>query len=151
MTKAIVTVKRVEEARVRDLELPVDVPVVQLAETVAKALGWDLDATGYPVSYNIEAHPPGRLLDPGETLAQAGVWDGSWLVFHPRGAIHASAPVSAARSVPAAVPQPPPQPVPPVRSVPSVVPQPPPQPAQPAAPADTPPSSGFVWKQIDGD
>ena len=135
MAKAIVTVKRVEEARVRDLELPVDVPSAQLAEMVAKALGWDMDATGYPVSYNIEAHPPGRLLNSGETLAQAGAWDGSWLVFHPRGAIHASVPGSSVVN-PVTAPK---APIPPAFTT-------------PVAPADPPPAaSGFVWKRIDED
>ncbi|MBN1920444.1 MAG: EsaB/YukD family protein [Anaerolineae bacterium] len=133
MTKAIVTVKRVEEARVRDLELPVDIPSAHLAEMVATALGWNTDATGRPVSYHIEAHPPGRLLLPSETLAQAGAWDGSWLVFHPENAVSASPPSAATRSAIAA----------------------PSPPLQPVAPETTHTSSqggsGFVWKQIDED
>ncbi|HYG59731.1 MAG TPA: hypothetical protein VD902_16825 [Symbiobacteriaceae bacterium] len=53
-----------------DLRLPPDLPAVRLADL--------LGCRGA----RIEAHPPGRLLDPGESLAQAGAWDGSWLVLH---------------------------------------------------------------------
>lgn len=133
MTKAIVTVKRVEEARVRDLELPVDIPSARLAEMVATALGWNTDAAGHRVSYHIEAHPPGRQLLPSETLAQAGAWDGSWLVFHPETVVGASPP-SAATTPTIALPSSQSQPITPETVN--------------AAPEG---GSGFVWKQIDED
>ena len=86
MRRVIVTVKRKDEARVRDLEVPADVESTQLAEAIAHALSWESDPMGQPIKYEIEAHSPGqrgRRLMEHESLASAGVWDGSWLVFHP--------------------------------------------------------------------
>lgn len=85
MQRVIVTVKRKDEARVRDLEVPTDVEAGRLAEMVARALHWESDAAGQPVHYQIEAHPLGRVLQVHESLASAGVWDGSWLVFFSEG------------------------------------------------------------------
>src|SRR5262245_32856925 len=82
MQRVVVTVKRKDEARVRDLEVPADIDAVRLAKLIASALGWGSDRAGQPLTYQIEAHPLGRMLDSGETLATAGVWDGSWLVLH---------------------------------------------------------------------
>lgn len=84
MDHVLVTVKRVNEARVRDIMLPSDMPIGQLAALLAEKLEWNRDANDQPVSYMVEADPPGRYLRQDETLAQAGAWDGSWLVFHPR-------------------------------------------------------------------
>ncbi len=83
MQRVVVTVKRKDEARVRDLEVPADIDAVRLAEMIARALRWESDRAGQPMTYKIEAHPLGRMLQPGESLATAGVWDGSWLVLHP--------------------------------------------------------------------
>jgi len=86
MQRVVVTVKRKDEARVRDLEVPADIDAVSLAKQIARQLGWASDRAGRPLAYQIEAHPSGgsegRMLQPGESLASAGVWDGSWLVFH---------------------------------------------------------------------
>lgn len=84
MEYVIVTVKRTGEAQVHDLELDTNVPVRELCAALTAGLGWDTDAHGRPATYRIEAHPPGRFLRPDETLAQAQVWDGAWLVLHPQ-------------------------------------------------------------------
>jgi len=81
MQRAIVTVKRQQESRVRDLEVPTDVDAGRLAQMIAQALHWESDAAGQPIEYEIMADPPGRVLAPEESLADAGAWDGSWLVF----------------------------------------------------------------------
>lgn len=81
--RVVVTVKRKDEARVRDLEVPVNLTAERLAEMIARALRWETDMAGQRITYLIEAHPLGRMLQPDETLAGAGVWDGSWLVLHP--------------------------------------------------------------------
>ena len=86
MERVIVTVKRQDEARVRDLEVPAEIEARQLAELIARALNWDSDAAGEPIEYEIAAEPLGRVLAAGESLADAGVWDGAWLVFHQVGA-----------------------------------------------------------------
>jgi hypothetical protein len=83
MQRVIVTVKRKDEARVRDVEVPANVEMLRLADLIARAMRWESDPAGQPVYYNIEAHPLGRLLEPDESLGSAGVWDGSWLVLHP--------------------------------------------------------------------
>ncbi len=87
MQRVIVTVKRQDEAQMRDLELPSDVEAGRLAEMVAQALRWDTDMAGQPVRYEIMAEPPGRTLQPHESLEAAGVWDGAWLIFQPSGAL----------------------------------------------------------------
>ncbi|HEX9990670.1 MAG TPA: EsaB/YukD family protein [Chloroflexia bacterium] len=83
MQRVIVTVKRKDEARVRDVEVPANVEMLRLADLIARAMRWESDPAGQPLYYNIEAHPLGRLLEPDESLGSAGVWDGSWLVLHP--------------------------------------------------------------------
>jgi hypothetical protein len=83
MQRVIVTVKRDDEARVRDLEVPAEIDSARLTRLIAEALRWDGDASGVPQAYDIEAHPLGRTLQPEESLSSAGVWDGAWLVFHP--------------------------------------------------------------------
>jgi hypothetical protein len=118
MEYVIVTVKRLGEAQVHDLELDTRVPVRELCVILSAGLGWDSDAQGQPMAYQIEAHPPGRFLRPDETLAQAQVWDGTWLVLHPQ---------------PGAAPPPSP---------------PPPDPPEPPADQGPDPGPGFTWKQV---
>lgn len=81
MESVIVTVKHQSRTGSKDLELPVDVPVKELANMIAYALHWDSNVTGRVSIYHIHADPPGRLLEPDETLEDAGVWDGSIITF----------------------------------------------------------------------
>src|SRR5438105_15919128 len=85
MQRVIVSVKRLGEGAEQDLELPAEVEAVRLGEMVAQALGWELSYAGQQIVYKIEAHPLGRALAPEESLADALVWDGSWLVLYPTG------------------------------------------------------------------
>lgn len=147
MQRVIVTVKRKDEARVRDLEVPADVEAEQLAEMIARALHWEKDAAGRPVRYRIEAHPLGRILQPHESLAAAEVWDGSWLVFLPEGTyVPPAAPAAAAHLAPAHErTQEAAGPVVGWRPLGLDLPD-------ASAPAPAPaekPSPGYVWKQID--
>ena len=87
MKRVIVTVKRSEETTYRDLEVPAEVKVGQLCELIAKALQWENDSDGQSVGYEIRAEPLGRRLHSDESLADAGVWDGAWLIFQPIGGI----------------------------------------------------------------
>jgi hypothetical protein len=135
MQRAIVTVKRQQESRVRDLEVPTDVEAGRLARMIAQALHWESDAAGQPIEYEIMAEPPGRTLGAQESLAEAGAWDGAWLVFQPVGGL----------------PPPPPSPPPGPPEE-----RPPgwgdwdlgqlPGPEQEEAPLER---TGFVWKQLD--
>lgn len=83
MRLVIVTVKREHESRVRDIVLPADAPAGALAVALARGLGWSHDQAGQPLAYSIRIFPPGRFLQPHETLATADAWDGTWLVLCP--------------------------------------------------------------------
>lgn len=146
MERVIVTVKRAGEARVRDLEVPAEVKANQLTELIAGALQWQSDAAGQSLHYEIKAEPLGRLLQPHESLAEAGVWDGSWLVFQPVGGAAWQDPIRQPpqRSEP---PSPKATPMSGFRDL--GIPIPPPVgPTQPAQPDDKP-ASGFAWKRLD--
>lgn len=80
-TTIMVIVKRKDEAPVYDLEVPVDLPANQLAARLAGVLRCDKDPEGRLIAYELEAHPPGRCLGDSETLAEAGISEGSWLVL----------------------------------------------------------------------
>lgn len=158
MERIIVTVKRQQEAQVRDLEVPAAVQVAQLVDMIAAALHWDRDSAGGAVRYQIEAEPPGRLLQAEETLTKAGVRDGAWLTFIPT--VDHKEPISAppvesadASPAPPADTQPPP-PKGPVLKWESLFPDGRPEPGIKSAELDEaseddPPDSPFVWKEID--
>ena len=156
MQRVIVTVKRQGEAQVRDLEVPAEVAAERLSKMIAQALRWDSDPAGQPVEYEVMAEPPGRTLQSHETLADAGAWDGSWLVFQRPGELPATLP----EVTPSPSPSPPPSP-------PSFAPPPAPA-AGPVAgwrsldidlPTETEQErkqdqtsqeeTGFVWKRLD--
>jgi len=143
MQRVIVTVKRQNEARVRDLEVPAGVEAERLSRMIAQALRWESDRAGQPVEYEILAEPPGRVLSPRESLAEAGAWDGAWLVLQPAGAVFAPSPPPA--SMPAKMP--PPNDNSPVigwRRLDIDLPSGP----SPESEESPPEPSGFVWKQL---
>jgi hypothetical protein len=76
MDRIIVTVKAPFQAYALDLEVPTNVPAGALADLLARSLGGPEAG-----AYALAAAPPGRLLQPEETLAEAGVWSGAWLVL----------------------------------------------------------------------
>lgn len=71
MDPVILMVGRVNEG-VHDLEVMPDVPAAELADAIALAFGW-------PGAYDIQVG--GKLLASGQTLADAGVWDGAQLTL----------------------------------------------------------------------
>jgi len=86
MSRIIITVKRSEDASERDVEVPADIPVATLSELIARALRWPVSSPGQTVEYGIECRKAGAepcRLNSGESLAQAGIWDGVRLIFHP--------------------------------------------------------------------
>lgn len=138
MERIIVTVARQGE-RPLDLDLPADLPLEAIVHELALALGWQSNLQAY-------AEPPGRLLPPYETLAQAGVADGTVLTLQPAGSAPPGGGSGSGPAAPAAGPargeadspvggwrpldlNPPAGQNPPLSS----------------------PSGGFVWKQIDED
>ncbi|MDQ0285170.1 hypothetical protein J2Z49_000260 [Desulfofundulus luciae] len=102
--RVIVTVQRQGEREVRDLEVPANVPSGQLAKMIARALSWDARPEGQQPSYKIEAYPPGRVLLLQESLAEAGVWDGAWLVIRTDGASPSVSPAPVPYTPPASFP-----------------------------------------------
>ena len=64
------------ESELHDLEVPADIPSGQLGTLIAEALGWTQS------SYGVETAPTGQVIAQDESLAAAGVWDGSVLVLH---------------------------------------------------------------------
>lgn len=144
MERVIVTVKRYQRTRVRDLDVPAGLESAKLAEIIASALHWDQDRSGAPVEYKIKAHPPDRVLGDRETLLSAGVVDGAWLTFIPQGV------AAAAVTPPPATPKPAPNsgPVAGWRSLGIDIPASSAgndQPSTPPSQFDNP----FVWKEID--
>ncbi len=137
MERVIVTLSRPGEGKELDLEVPVDIQVSTLIQEVALALGWDSRSVLY-------AEPPGRVLQPHETLALAGVWDGARLLFQEPGRYIGGPPPPPPPSSP-----PPPGGEGPVRGWRPLDPGSSPAPSAPPAP-DMPPSpGGFVWRRVD--
>jgi len=86
MSRIIITVKKSEDASERDVEVPADIPVAELSGLIARALRWPVSSPGQTVEYGIECRKAGTepcRLNSSESLAQAGVWDGARLIFHP--------------------------------------------------------------------
>ena len=81
MIRIIVRVRGEGEREGRDLEVPAEVPVEQLTEMIAQGLEWRSPEQGSGCGYYVRVEPTGRVLQPRETLSDAGVWDGSELVF----------------------------------------------------------------------
>ncbi len=146
MDTAIISVIRFGEQQERDLEVPTGIPVADLKREICLALGWDANLEVY-------AAPPERVLSPVETLAQAGVRDGAFLVFHPQGTRPSYSltisigPFTESSTTPAPPTYSPPAegPVKGWRSLDGI---PIPQSPEPPPPAK---SGGFEWKRIDQD
>lgn len=62
-----------------DLEVPAEVPIVELDRMVSHALKWNIDPTGQVQRHMVRALPPDRILHSQESLADAQVWDGATL------------------------------------------------------------------------
>jgi len=82
MDRVIVTIKREGESLSRDLEVPTNMPIRQMASIISRSMGWEMDEQGRQVQFQIGAQPPGRILRDDETLADVEAWDGSWLIFY---------------------------------------------------------------------
>jgi hypothetical protein len=73
----ILSVRREGEGVWRDLELPADRPLADLLPVLRTVVG-HLDE-----EWELLAGPPVRRLEPGQSLAEAGVWSGAWLLLRP--------------------------------------------------------------------
>jgi len=75
--RVLVTVRHDNEVDGTDLSLPDELSAAELTDRVAVALDWPAETR----LLRIRLEPGGRLLEPRETLAQAGVRDGAVLIF----------------------------------------------------------------------
>ncbi len=154
MQRVIVTVKRKDELQVRDLEVPAELEAASLAELIARVLRWDKDHAAPARGYLVDVRPLGRTLQPQESLAAAGVWDGSWLVFYPAGseAPEPATGAGTALSPPAqeaqGIPAPEQAPAAAVSGWRSLGIDLPAAPVQEQETQQEKPSGGFVWKQL---
>lgn len=140
MERVIVTVRHAGDGQSVDMELPANLSVEALQSEIMFTLGWSGDLEVY-------ANPPGRVLEPNETLAEAGVWDGTFLIFQPVGKSsrgrerHPERPSRVARPARSK------QDSPVAGWHPLDLPA-----ATEEKPPDSPPASGgFIWKQVDED
>ncbi|MFZ5826309.1 MAG: EsaB/YukD family protein [Bacillota bacterium] len=81
MSRAMLTVTLKEKGLSFDLEVPTDLPAADLCSHIVQALLPEAEENGGTLQ--IKTLPFGRALLPHETLADAGVWDGGWLVIQP--------------------------------------------------------------------
>ncbi|MFZ5989243.1 MAG: EsaB/YukD family protein [Bacillota bacterium] len=81
MDRVIVSVKIKNSANTQDLEVPVYIPAKELARMIVKVLTPSTSTTDSSNHFSIKADPPGRILEDNETLADAGVWDGSYITI----------------------------------------------------------------------
>lgn len=81
MERAIINIRHRGDKHSWDLEVPAEIPAAQLALSIAIALGWTESTND--VQYRIKIEPGNRFLQADESLADAGVWDGSTIVLHP--------------------------------------------------------------------
>jgi len=91
MQRAIVTVRIQGSQQEYDLEVPATVPSQELADLITYNLR---PARASHQLYAIECLRPGpfkRRLKPNESLADAGLWDGAYLVIEPANAAAALA------------------------------------------------------------
>ncbi len=83
MEQVIITVNRAGETQEIDLLVQPDMPISRLVSYIAEGLHWNKDNRGQAITYDVEAIPPGRILNSHETLASVEAWDGARLVFYP--------------------------------------------------------------------
>lgn len=72
MKKVIVTINIENKKKSYDVEIIAESDVSKMLAMLCAAYN-----LGSETNYNIFAAPPGRLLNPNETLEEAGVWDGA--------------------------------------------------------------------------
>ena len=79
MIRVIVQIQLAGDSVWHDLEVPAEVPVKQLGLQIAESMAWGSGRA----SFELTLHPSRRVLGPTESLAEAGIWDGSAIVLRP--------------------------------------------------------------------
>ena len=80
MLRIIINVRQTDQNTDYDLEVPAETPIAELSQYIALALGWQ-DSIDKDKIYSVYAIPPKHVIPPEKSLAEAGIWDGSTLVF----------------------------------------------------------------------
>ena len=77
MLRVVVQARFEGDGQSYDLEVPAECPSRELAFRVSRAMAWN------PLTrpFEIVVQPSGRVLPPGDSLADAGLWDGAELLF----------------------------------------------------------------------
>jgi uncharacterized ubiquitin-like protein YukD len=81
MDRVIVTVDLNNNTTSQDLEVPAYMPARDLAQMIMRVLSPGSTTADTFSRFKIKAEPPGRVLEDNETLAEAGVWDGSYITI----------------------------------------------------------------------
>lgn len=81
MERVIVSIKIQGMNGTKDVEVPTNVAVQELAELIISSYQGLVYSGINNGSIKIKADPPGRILNRAETLADAGVWDGANLTI----------------------------------------------------------------------
>ncbi len=80
MNKVILTVRFMDSSEIKDIEMPTNIKISKIADMLIKAYK-PVESFGNRQYHFALDHPPGRWLDPNETLEDAGVWDGAILTL----------------------------------------------------------------------
>jgi hypothetical protein len=82
MARVIASVMLEGSGKVRDFEIPSNIEIENLIDELKQFFEVDTDSNGCDFIYHLEALPLGRMLEPTESLQEAGVWDGSILIMY---------------------------------------------------------------------
>lgn len=78
MDRVIVTVRCQDSRQLYDIEMPANIPANKLAVKIKELVeSVDINFTDSEYDYKINVEGLGRDLENDESLAEAGVWDGS--------------------------------------------------------------------------
>ncbi len=81
MERVIIQVQVDSTGSKKDLEVPAEVPAIELASLLAQALSREQGANEFVHSFYIKAQPGGRILAADQTLVQANIWDGATIIL----------------------------------------------------------------------
>ncbi len=80
MLRIIINVRQTDQNTDYDLEVPAETPIAELSQYIALALGWQ-DSIDKDKIYSVYSIHPKHVIPPEKSLAEAGIWDGSTLIF----------------------------------------------------------------------
>jgi len=78
MSRVIIQVETEDRSRVKDIDVPTDVIGKELASHLAQAIDWFEPGFRYTLAVKL---PPQKTVRPEQSLAEAGLWDGTHLIL----------------------------------------------------------------------